>query len=167
METKKDRIVYQINDLFEHKKYVLDSCKRLSLYLIESENEVDLALELLKRAAVHDNSKLESEEFDNFIGLKCGAKAFVNAQVTLNNYEKEKIQLHWKNNRHHPEHFNNVQEMSKLDILEMICDWDARSRQYQTDLIEFVETRQENRFHFPEEMFKTIMYYCNIIKNLE
>lgn len=49
------------------------------------------------------------------------------------------------------------------DIVEMVCDWHANSSIYGTDLIDFVVTRQQNRFHFPEEMFKQVLSYCNIL----
>ena len=46
--------------------------------------------------------------------------------------------------------------MKEIDIIEMVCDWHARSVQYGTNLMEFVTVRQENRFKFPQEMYEKI-----------
>ena len=158
-----DRYEYLNSDLIEHKKYILDSCHKMSKYLYKNGQE-ELSRELLKRAFVHDDSKLNDEELKNFLELKIKDKPFINANSMLNEYEKERIQIHWKNNRHHPEYFDDIRDMEEIDIIEMVCDWYARSMQYGTDIIEFAETRQKNRFNFPEDMFTKILFYANILK---
>jgi len=41
---------------------------------------------------------------------------------------KPAIEHHYKNNRHHPEHFNNgIDEMNLVDLIELLCDWKAAS----------------------------------------
>ena len=85
------------------------------------------------------------------------------ATKQLTPIKQDAIQLHWKNNSHHPEHFQSVLDMSKLDILEMCCDWHARSSQYKTDLLQYAQKQQEIRFHFPEWMFVEIMHYCRVL----
>ena len=57
--------------------------------------------------------------------------------------------------------------MNEVDILEMCCDWHARSIQYHTDFLSFVKIRQENRFHFPKDMFDKIWKYCLILNKKE
>ena len=71
--------------------------------------------------------------------------------------------MHWKHNSHHPEHYKNPIDMEKIDILEMCCDWHARSTQYHTDLMTFVNTQNEIRFHFPDWMFSEIVHYCEVL----
>ena len=87
-------------------------------------------------------------------------ECFKNAKYKLSKEERDIIRLHWKNNRHHPEHFDDISQMSDLDIWEMVCDWYARSLQYDTNFLEFVNTRQKNRFDFPEQQFEKIYKYC-------
>lgn len=152
----------QIEDTIIHKKYVLDSALKMFHYLC-SVNKEELGLELLKRAVVHDNSKLEDEELYLLSRLSDREEAFTEAEYTLNEKQKQSIKLHWQNNSHHPEHYKNSSEMTELDILEMVCDWHARSTQYETDLLEFVKTRQNNRFKFEDKMYKKIIRYCKII----
>jgi len=85
------------------------------------------------------------------------------ASKQLTPLKKDAIALHYKHNTHHPEHFKSVLDMSKLDILEMCCDWHARSSQYGTNFLGYVETQQKERFHFPEWMFSEIWHYCQVL----
>ena len=157
-----DKILYHISDTIIHKKYVLDSANILCKYLF-SVDKKELGLKLVQRAADHDNSKFESKELLDIASISDNFSNFKDANLLLENEDLEKIKEHWKNNRHHPEHFSNIENMEELDILEMICDWHARSKQHETDLLEFVKVRQNNRFHFPKHMFEKILFYCNII----
>lgn len=152
----------QIQDTIIHKKYVLDSALKMFAYLCSIDKE-DLGVELLKRAAVHDNSKFEDEELYLLSRLSDSHEAFTDPKYTLSENQKKSIQLHWQHNSHHPEFYEDPSQMSELDILEMVCDWHARSSQYDTDLLEFVETRQKNRFNFEPKMYKKIIKYCKII----
>lgn len=150
-------------DTFEHKGYVIQSCEKLARYL-ESEGATEHAKLLRLRAKVHDDSKITYEDemhaLASIINDKEGLK---NSSTQLSQTQKDALMLHWKHNTHHPEHFKTPIDMSKLDIMEMCCDWHARSMQYGTDLLEFVKKRQEDRFKFPEWMFAEIWHYCEIL----
>ena len=44
---------------------------------------------------------------------------------------KPALDIHYANNRHHPEHFpKGIRGMDLLDLLEMICDWKASSERH-------------------------------------
>ena len=159
-----NKIMSQLDDLIEHKKYVLTSCNKMSKWLFANGQE-ELAFKLLQRALVHDNSKFENGELIHLINLSETNDSLTNADYIMTDADKRCIELHWKNNRHHPEHFSCVENMEELDIIEMVCDWYARSLQLGTNFMEFVYTRQENRFHFPDKMFSMILKYCNILLN--
>lgn len=152
----------QIEDTIIHKQYVLESALKMFHYLC-SVNKEDLGIELLKRASVHDNSKFEDKELYLLSRLNDRLEAFTEPEYELNENQKESIKEHWRKNRHHPEFFEDSSEMTDLDILEMVCDWAARSAQYGTNLIEFAETRQENRFHFKPDMYRKVIKYCKIL----
>ena len=81
----------------------------------------------------------------------------------LSQIKQDAIKLHWKHNTHHPEHFKSPTDMSRLDVMEMCCDWHARSVQYETNFLDFVKKRQKDRFHFPIWMFEEIWHYCEIL----
>lgn len=154
----------QIKDTIEHKKHVLDAGYKLAKYLLSSGKE-ELCISLLQRIAEHDNSKFSREELLNLSSIYKTTECFTNPSYSLSQNEKDNIQLHWQNNSHHPEHYQNIEEMSEIDITEMICDWYARSVQYKTDLLEFIETRQKQRFNFPEEIYNKIIFYTKILLN--
>lgn len=163
---KNESYYFQLKDFAIHKKFILESGLILIDYL-NKKDEDKLAFGLLKRLSIHDNSKIEDEEFYMLCQIPYNTTSFTNANSGLNDITKKSIELHWKHNSHHPEYFKNVEDMSELDIMEMCCDWHARSQQYKTDFLSFVKTRQENRFHFPEKMFKKIWNYCLILENKE
>lgn len=155
-----------IDDSIEHKKIVLDNCSLLAKHLI-SEGQVDLGIELLKRGTLHDSSKFDTAEFIRLASILKSKKCFLDANYKLSSTEINAIEHHWKHNRHHPEYFTNPsEEMTELDLLEMVCDWFARSIQYGTEFIPFIEERQQNRFHFEQSVFDNIHKYCTLIQDL-
>lgn len=163
MATDLIKLKAMAEDTVRHKEIVMEICLVMSSYLMEN-NKITLAIELLRRGAEHDNSKFSDSEFRKLASILKSEKCFVDADYKLSNTEKKAINEHWKNNRHHPEYFNDPSEMSELDVIEMVCDWFARSVQYGTEFIPFILERQKNRFHFSEKQFKTVLKYCNIIQ---
>lgn len=150
-------------DTVIHKGYVRRSAEKLARYL-EKEGATQTATALLQRAYVHDNSKItnpdELRALSRIINDKSSLK---DASQQLSPIKKDAIALHWKNNSHHPEHFSSILDMSKLDIMEMCCDWYARSTQYHTNFLQFVQTQQEIRFHFPDWLYPEILHYCKVL----
>ena len=147
-------------DTFIHKGYVVSVCTKFSEYLKQQGLGED-ADELIQRAQLHDNSKiLNKDEFRTLTNIVNDKSSLTNANSQLSFFKQDSLELHWKHNSHHPEHFENYDEMSRIDRLEMVCDWMARSLQYKSDLIDFVTTRQKERFRFSEEMYSEIYDYC-------
>lgn len=156
-------IMNYIDETLIHKQYVLESARILSRYLIEHDN-VEMALELVKRCSSHDVSKFSVEEMESLTKIS-GFDNFINPNSKLNEEEKKAISIHWKNNSHHPEHYADVSEMTDLDIMEMACDCYARSMEYGTDLINFIEIRQNERFKLPLSIYEKYKKYCLILIN--
>lgn len=156
-----ENILEQIKDTIEHKKLVMDSGYKMCLYLFHN-NKDELGFELLNRLSTHDDSKFTHEELFGLASIS-NKKALTNPNILLSSEQQKIVEIHWKNNKHHPEYFNNYSEMQEIDIIEMCCDWHARSIQYGTNLMEFVTVRQENRFNFPKDMYEKILEYCNIL----
>lgn len=153
-------------DTFIHKDYVMKVCIAFCNYLKENGSAEDADL-LMQRAIVHDNSKiLNKDEFRALTGIINDKSCLKDASSKLSQFKQDAIELHWKHNAHHPEHFKDVKEMSKIDKMEMACDWYARAIQYKTNFLEFVEKRQEDRFHFPELIYDEIYHYCKILNTL-
>ena len=153
----------EFRDTLIHKNYVVASCEKMARYL-EKEGATEHAKMLRERGKIHDNSKISCEDelyaLSRIINDKNSLK---DSSQQLSPIKLDAIKLHWKHNSHHPEHFATPIDMSRLDIMEMCCDWHARSTQYKTPFLEFVKKRQENRFHFPDWMFAEIWHYCQVL----
>lgn len=129
---------------------------------------------LNQRAIKHDESKLKSPEFEMWCEMdkepryKYGTEEY-NAKMKK---WQHLFDLHYRQNRHHPEHFNfGINGMTLVDLIEMLCDWlgykDVLSI---TEAIETVE-RQMRRFGFTEElrniMVNTLIEYFSVLGGKE
>lgn len=116
-------------------------------FIMEMQNCLD------ERAWFHDNSKLESPEkelFDKYTpllnGLTYGSDEYKQCLKEMG----VALEHHYANNSHHPEHHpNGIEDMSLLDIAEMLCDWKAAStRHADGDIMESIRYNQEERKEF-------------------
>jgi hypothetical protein len=152
-----DKLV-QLEDIYSHKKLVFDTCYILSKKLIEGGQD-ELGLELMKRAFLHDFSKLEDDEFYGMAAFANDKDALKDPKKKVSSDKQLAINLHWDRNEHHPEYWTDINQMTDLDIMELVCDWYARSLQFGTDFLEFLEQRQKDRFHFPQDIYDKIKKY--------
>ena len=160
------KLTKEVKDTVLHRKCVIKSGKYLSSYLAKN-NRSDDAIKLVERCSVHDLSKIQNlEEFMALASIVDDMNEMKNINNTLSDKKKEAIKLHWKNNSHHPEHYESPNEMTDLDLLEMACDCHARSKQYGTDLIQYIVNQQELRFHFDNEHLYKILSYCKALVKL-
>lgn len=100
---------------------------------------VAFLLEIVKthignRQADHDSSKLKEPEKSTFDEVTPKLKELTYGSEeyhTQLSYMGEALKHHYQMNRHHPEHFENgVNDMSLIDILEMLIDWKAASERH-------------------------------------
>jgi hypothetical protein len=88
--------------------------------------------ELDKRARDHDASKLESpeaeiygEHFHELATVKYGTPEY----EALTQKVKPALDNHYAKNRHHPQHWpNGVDDMTLIDLVEMLVDWKASTQ---------------------------------------
>lgn len=163
IENLKEGIRQHVSDTLIHKQLMIQSSLLMIEYLY-SQNRYEDALELAKRCSIHDHSKFEMDEVEMFIkmSIKEHGKSRPNGKLTED--QKKLIEMHWKRNRHHPEFFSDYHKMSEIDILEMVCDWHSRAKQFGTDYMEFVNTIPKERFEFDDEFFDHIYKYCCILQ---
>ena len=92
------------------------------------------AEELLRRARVHDESKLlspEKELFDKLTPLLAGSKYMSEEYMGFLKELKPALDHHYANNPHHPEHHHDgVNGMGLFDVMEMFFDWKAASERH-------------------------------------
>lgn len=156
------KTIEHIQDTLIHKQLVIESGLILIKYL-EKHGREDDATQLARRCVRHDNSKLESDEMKQFLKLPAEKENMKDARKEMPNEVKRLVEMHWKHNRHHPEFFEDYHDMTDVDIMEMVCDWHARSAQFNTNFMDFIITRQQNRFNFDEEFFRKVLDYCEIL----
>jgi hypothetical protein len=94
----------------------------------------EAACELIKRAAVHDLSKLTTVELEPLQRMQDVIDAEGSAPYGSDEYKRRTKMLgpmlahHYANNSHHPEHYaNGLDGMSLFDVIEMFFDWKAAS----------------------------------------
>lgn len=91
-------------------------------------------INLLRRAENHDQSKLESPEVELFTEFTPKLAACTYGSEEYNTYKKEMsvaLTHHYARNSHHPEHHKNgVNDMTLLDLIEMMVDWKAASERH-------------------------------------
>jgi hypothetical protein len=89
---------------------------------------------LLGRAERHDQSKLESPEVEVFTEYTPKLAACTFGSEEYNTFKKEMgvaLEHHYARNSHHPEHHKNgINDMTLLDLIEMLVDWKAASERH-------------------------------------
>lgn len=85
--------------------------------------------ELDNRAFLHDKSKLESPEQETFGKY---TSELAKTEYGTPEYDallakvRPALEHHYANNRHHPQHWpNGIDDMTLIDLVEMLCDWKA------------------------------------------
>lgn len=112
--------------------------------------------ELLTRAEKHDQSKLESPEMEMFDEWTSKLRGSTYGSPEYDEFRRQLkpvLNHHYAHNRHHPEHFENgVQDMTLIDLVEMLMDWKASGMRHNDgDLFESIRINHE-RFGFSHEL---------------
>lgn len=113
---------------------------------------------LTTRAIRHDRTKLESPEVEVFAEFTPKLAGSTYGSEEYNGFLKEMnvaLQHHYASNRHHPEHFTKgIDDMTLVDIVEMLCDWKAASlRQNDGNLLKSIEINAA-RFGYDDQLKK-------------
>lgn len=116
--------------------------------------------ELLKRGREHDQCKLESPEVELFTEVTPQLSALTYGSPEYNAMlEKLKPALthHYSRSRHHPEHFKaGINDMTLIDILEMLCDWKAASERHNDGNIRKSIEINSDRFEIGPQLTKIL-----------
>jgi len=129
--------IYTKTDFYpDDKELNSDYFKRLDKHRKEVMHILSRAvLDIAERSLKHDISKYNNAEkrlfkMHSMSDTTFGSKEYEKSKNSI----KDAIELHYKNNRHHPEHFENgINDMNLIDILEMLVDWISASKCYNDD----------------------------------
>lgn len=103
--------------------------------------------DLLDRAVVHDNAKLEDPELALFDEM---TPKLAKSTYNSDEYKQFLTQLkpaldhHYARYRHHPEHFpEGCKDMNILDVVEMLVDWKAATlRHHDGNILKSIESNR-------------------------
>jgi hypothetical protein len=92
-----------------------------------------IADELRQRAVTHDESKFSPEEkFAKTWLIERKRCENANEPFVYPSGVEEEIEsaerIHVTSNRHHPEYHSDINVMTDVDIIEMVCDWTAMAQ---------------------------------------
>lgn len=109
---------------------------------------LQVILGLQDRLHKHDESKMHEPEKGTFDRatprlktLTYGSAEYREALSDMS----EALEHHYGHNRHHPEHFDGgVDDMTLIDVIEMLCDWKAATERHEDgDLSKSLGIQQE------------------------
>jgi len=126
--------------------------------------------DLLDRAEMHDQSKLQSPEVEIFEEYTPKLRGITYGSVEYKQYMKEMkvaIDHHNSVNTHHPEnHQNGIKGMCLVDLIEMICDWySATLRHEDGNIYESINMNQE-RFGYSDELKQIFRNTACFLENM-
>jgi len=135
----------------KHINRVKENCITLSNYF----NNPDLS----RRGYVHDLSKYSEAEYIPYVWMtwyyKMKDKGFEYPKGVENAVSKA-WDHHKSMNDHHPEYWNNVQEMSDNSLFEMCCDITAMSQEFGDDPVKYFNNNHKERFNFSQNQLNKI-----------
>ncbi|MEW4453017.1 DUF5662 family protein [Bremerella sp. JC817] len=112
--------------------------KRVRRCLSVMASLTDYADELNERARVHDASKYGPEEripniwLSEYHRCRCAGEPFSYPEG-MEECVRSAIDHHMTTNRHHPDFHADPNDMTDVDLIEMVCDWTAMSQEFRQD----------------------------------
>ncbi len=124
--------------------------------------------ELINRGEDHDQSKMKEPELPIFMEF---TPRLSTAEYNSKEYKKfledmkPALDHHYLNNTHHPEHYENgIDEMSLIDLLEMLADWKSSTlRSKNGNLRKSLEVNKE-RFNISDQLFNILNNTIDILE---
>lgn len=122
---------------------------------------------LLQRIQMHDASKLESPEMEYFAkytellaGLTYGSDEYKKIMAEM----KPAIEHHYAKNSHHPEHYKNgINDMTLIDLIEMLADWQAATLRHNDGNIRKSLEINAKRFDMSPQLVKIFENTINLM----
>jgi hypothetical protein len=117
-------------------------------------------IELIQRADAHDATKLEPPELPIFVEYTPQLAGCTYGSEEYQNFLKEMqpaLEHHYAENRHHPEYFpNGINDMTLVDLLEMVCDWKAATLRHKDGDFSTSIERNKARFGISDQLAKIL-----------
>lgn len=124
--------------------------------------------ELIERGHKHDMSKLESPEVELFTEY---TPQLAQSDYGSPEYNECKLKLgpaldhHYGHNSHHPEYWKDgINDMSLIDILEMLIDWKASSERHNNGNIRKSIEINADRFGISPQLTKLLENTAKVLE---
>lgn len=116
--------------------------------------------EAMARAVQHDLSKTEDPEVKIFNKYTPMLKTTTYGSPEYNTHlvnMGEGLLHHYYANRHHPEHFSNgINDMTLVDLMEMLADWKAASERHSDGSLTASLPIQAQRFNISPQLLQIL-----------
>jgi hypothetical protein len=130
--------------------------------------------ELNQRAQIHDASKFGPEERVPYIWLtefhRCRRDGEPFAYPDgMQDRVRAAIDHHVATNRHHPSFHADPNDMSDVDLIEMVCDWTAMSQEFDQDggsARVWADKTIGNRVHFNDDKRRFIYEMIDLLDSM-
>jgi hypothetical protein len=148
----------KIRSITRHIKNVEDNCLILGERLI-LQGRIDLGKQLIANGFIHDASKFTGIEFE-YLSL--------HNPTEENNKLKMKlaIQQHNSTNLHHAEAWSGgIKDMPDVYLAELVCDIKARSEEFGTSLMDYINSSGIKRWNITEDddVYKKMIGFINLL----
>ena len=158
LEKRANETLDKIRALTRHIKNVEENCILLGEKLILN-GEIDLGRQLIANGFGHDLSKFRGIEWQELTVR--GVNDDESSKLKL----RMAIEQHNSTNSHHPEFWGGINKMPLIFLLELLCDWKARSEEFGTALIDYINGAAMKRFKFDknDEVYKILIKYMDLL----
>jgi hypothetical protein len=154
VESKTREDMKHVENVLRHINNVRRDCELLGKRLMEN-GEFQLGLDLIGLGQIHDYSKIHNQcEFMHLRDSWYGKPEFFAA-----------LKSHVSTNRHHPESWHGIEDMPRVYVAEMVCDWKSRSSEFGSDVLAWVKQQATEKFQFSTKgrVYKEIKEFFGIL----
>jgi len=131
--------------------------------------------QLEHRSSAHDGSKWLLEEFEPYVWrywrTKWNKDGRIDTRFTeafesplIDRYITKAVWHHVQHNRHHPEYHLDHDDMTQVDLIEMVCDWYAMSEELNSSIDDWVAYVIPRRYHFSADKLSAIHQLIDILQ---
>lgn len=162
-EASKDEKHLQI--VQDHIENVQKGCKKLAKKLMSDTDTYDVGFKLLKNSYLHDNSKFSGIEWKYLRTPDLIKEGSCKDEADQKRCFLLALEQHVKNNMHHPEYWGDIKLMPPEYLAEMVCDLNARSMEFGTDLREWIKKEIPDRFGATSssKVYREMMKFVNLL----
>lgn len=165
-----------------HGAHVRAVKNNLILFANAFNSEKEMQEQIWNRVMHHDDSKTKAPEYVPYVWrywkVKClteGVPENLKDSFTVEYFKdpsldqeiRDGIFHHITHNRHHPEWHPDHDDMNMIDIIEMVCDWYAVSKEYGTNIDDWVKDVVPRRYHFGKTKKQMVLKTIAKMKQLD